>query len=34
MSNPAFVGVPLLAWNYREAVELAFRVGELNAITR
>jgi putative RecB family exonuclease len=34
MGNPAFVGVPFLAWNYREAIELSFGVGELNTITR
>ena len=34
MGNPAFVCVPFLAWNYREAIELSFGVGELNAITR
>lgn len=33
MSYPTLVGVPLLAWSYCEAVELAFWVGELNTIT-
>ena len=33
MGNPAFVGVPLLTGNYREAVELSFGIGELNTIT-
>lgn len=33
MNDPALVSVPLLAWGDREAIELAFCVGELNSIT-
>ena len=34
MGNPTFMCVPFLTGNYREAIELSFGVGELNAITR
>ena len=32
MGNPAFMRVPFLARNYREAIELSFGIGELNTI--
>ena len=32
MGNPTLMGVPFFARNYREAIELAFGVGELNSI--